>query len=566
MNRKTIAQAVVIIATAFLVLTVAVAQTNTTVTESSGEVAESSQIAQTQHTQAIRRLLAIKEALEEKRERIRDLIAQREAADETEQAKINEQIDTLRETIATLTKSFENIVVSGANLRNLADAEDQELAWRDELMQIARPILDSLKGATDKPRRIEELRRAIRLYEQQLEVSRKAAESIALFDQYEMPAVVAAGLDEVAASWRERNLDIQRSLEISHYELRNLEAEEFDVFETVGGALLEFIQGRGLTLLLALLTGMALWLAMYGLRRLIKALRRPAQDTVHAARIRLVLYGYHLMTIVLVSLAVLSVFYVRGDLLLLSLSIIILVMLALGAWRLLPGYIREARLLLNVGAARAGERVTYNGLPFRIASLNLYSELRNPELEGVIRLPLSALAQLTSRPYSYEAWFPCHAGDYVLLPDGAFGQVLQQTVELVRLKVLGSTVQFSAADFLQLNVRNLSREGFGVIVVFGIDYQHQEISLDQVPERFRSGLNAAFEQAEFGNDLKNLVVDFKAANTSSLDYLVYVTMGGESAASYFKIERLIQQTCVNICNHEGWVIPFTQLTIHQAEA
>ena len=566
MGRKTIAQVGAIISTAFLVLTVAVAQTNTAVTDSSGEVAESSQIAQTQRTQAIRRLLTIKEALEGKRERIRDLIAQREAADETDQAKIIEQIAALRETIDTLTKSFENIAVSGANLQNLADAEDQELAWRDELMQIARPILDSLKGATDKPRRIEELRRAIRLYEQQLEVSRKATESIALFDQYEMPAVVAAGLDEVAASWRERNLDIQRSLEISHYELRNLEAEEFDVFETVGRALREFIQGRGLTLLLALLTGIALWLAMYGLRRLTKAWRRPAQDTAHAARIRLVLYGYHLMTIVLVSLAVLSVFYIRGDLLLLSLSIIILVMLALGAWRLLPGYIREARLLLNVGAARAGERVIYNGLPFRIASLNLYSELRNPELEGAIRLPLSALAQLTSRPHNYEAWFPCQAGDYVLLPDGAFGHVLQQTVELVRLKVLGSTVQFSAADFLQLNVRNLSREGFGVIVVFGIDYQHQEISLDQVPERFRSGLNAAFEQAEFGTDLKNLVVDFKAANTSSLDYLVYATMGGESAASYFKIERLIQQTCVNICNHEGWVIPFAQLTIHQAEA
>jgi hypothetical protein len=566
MSRKTIAQVGAIISTAILVLTVAVAQTNTAVTESSDGEAESSQIAQSQRTQAIRRLLAIKEALEEKRERIRVLIAQREAADETDKTRLIEQIAILRETIGTLTKSFENIAVSGANLRNLADAEDQELAWRDELMQIARPILNSLKGATDKPRRIEELRRAIRLYQQQLEVSRKAAESIALFDQYEMPSVVAAGLDEVAASWRERNMDIQRSLEISHYELRNLEAEEFDVFETVGRTLREFIQGRGLTLLLALLTGIALWFAMYGLRRLIKAWRRPAQDMTHAARISLVLYGYHLMTIVLVSLAVLSVFYIRGDLLLLSLSIIILVMLALGAWRLLPGYIREARLLLNVGAARAGERVIYNGLPFRIASLNLYSELRNPELEGAIRLPLSALAQLTSRPYSYEAWFPCHAGDYVLLPDGAFGQVLQQTVELVRLKVLGSTVQFSAADFLQLNVRNLSREGFGVIVVFGIDYQHQEISLDQVPERLRSGLSAAFEQAEFGNDLKNLVVDFKEANTSSLDYLVYATMDGESAASYFKIERLIQQTCVNICNHEGWVIPFAQLTIHQAEA
>lgn len=120
MSSKIIAQVGAIISTVILVSTVAVAQTNTAATDSSDGVAESSQIAQTQRTQAIRRLLAIKEALEEKRERIRDLIAQREAADETDQAKIIEQIAALRETIDTLTKSFENIAVSGANLRNLA--------------------------------------------------------------------------------------------------------------------------------------------------------------------------------------------------------------------------------------------------------------------------------------------------------------------------------------------------------------------------------------------------------------------------------------------------------------
>jgi hypothetical protein len=63
-----------------------------------------------------------------------------------------------------------------------------------------------------------------------------------------------------------------------------------------------------------------------------------------------------------------------------------------------------------------------------------------------------------------------------------------------------------------------------------------------------------------------LLVEFKAANASSLDYLVYASMDGNSAASYFAIGRLIQKTCVDICNQEGWVIPFTQVTIHQAEA
>jgi small-conductance mechanosensitive channel len=281
---------------------------------------------------------------------------------------------------------------------------------------------------------------------------------------------------------------------------------------------------------------------------------------------RLLFYAYHLFTMALVALAVLTVFYSRGDLLLLSLAIIALVMLSLGAWRYLPRYLMEGRLLLNVGAVRQGERVIYRDLPLRIANLNLYSELSNPELEGVIRLPLSALAQLISRPRASEDWFPCRVGEYLLLPDGAFALVLQQTIERVRLKVMGSTVEYGTAEFLQLAVRNLSREGFGIAVTFGIDYQHQSIALDEVPQLLHKAITDAFANADFDADLKDLLVEFKAANASSLDYLVYASMDGNSAASYFAIGRLIQQTCVDVCNRENWVIPFTQLTVHQAEA
>jgi hypothetical protein len=560
LNKNIIPRLIAVFVASLLSLPVVIAQT-----EQPEATSTMSQATETRQAQSIRKLLAIKEALEEKRERIRDLLEQQEVADEADKETLNQQIATLRETIDELTTSFENIAVGGANLRSLSGAEDSKLDWRDELLQITRPLLNSLKEATEKPRRIEELRSTINLYEQQLQISRKATESIALFNQYEMPAVVAEGLAGVAASWQERSEDIERSLEISRVELRNLEQEKIRLFETISQVMNDFFWGRGLTLLVALVTGFLLWFVMRTLHRLVKSWRHPAQDPDHAAKIRLLLYGYHLLTILLVSMAVLSVFYIRGDLLLLTLSIIALAMLALGAWRFLPRYVQEARLLLNIAAAREGERLIYNGLPFRIASLNLYSELRNPELEGSIRLPLSALTQLTSRPRTNEPWFPCSAGDYVLLPDGSFGQVLEQTVELVRLKVVGSTVQFGTAEFLQLNVRNLSREGFGIIVVFGIDYQHQEISLSQVPDRFMSGLKAAFEQADYGDDLKNLLVEFKEAGTNSLDYLIYATMEGSVAASYFSIARLIQQTCVDICNHEGWVIPFTQVTIHQAD-
>ncbi|MCP4874706.1 MAG: hypothetical protein GY896_04425 [Gammaproteobacteria bacterium] len=563
MNRTFIAEVIVILA--LLLLPMAQAQDKTQ-TASAEATSESSESVHAQRAQTIRKLLTIKQALEDKRSQVRQLLEQLDAADDDEKAKIRGKVANHREIITALTRSFENIAVSGANRRALTDAEENELSWRDELVQIARPILDSLKDATEKPRRIEELRREIKLFEQQLEVVRKATESISLFNQYEMPPLVEDGLAEVAVSWREHSSDIERSLEISRDELRHLEADDIKLLETMGRVVREFSLGRGLTLLIGLIAAIAVWFAMRALRRLVNSWRRPSQNADHAAKIRLLLYGYHLLTIVLISVAVLSVFYVRGDLLLLSLAIVALVMLALSAWRYLPGYIMEARLLINVGAAREGERVTYNGLPFRIASLNLFSYLRNPELEGVIRLPLSALAQLTSRPAANDVWFPCSSGDYLLLPDGSFAEVLQQTIEQIRLKVLGSVVQFATVDFLQLNVRNLSRNGFNVIVVFGLDYQHQEISLDRVPKRLESGLEEAFKETGFGDGLNNLLVEFKAAGTNSLDYLICATMDGRYASSYFAIARLIQQTCVDICNHEDWVIPFAQLTLHQAEA
>jgi polyhydroxyalkanoate synthesis regulator phasin len=555
----------ILLAFACLTLPVALAQSNTVPDASAPEVTTSAQTNDSLHAQNIRKLLAIKEALEEKRARIRDLVEQLGNADEVDQEKLRGKITTLRQTIADLELSFENIAVSGASLRRLQDEPLQPLSWHDELMQVARPLLNSLKEATEKPRRIEELRRETDLYQQQLEVTRRATEALARFDRQVLPPGVAAGLTELETTWRERSRDIERSLELARGSLNSLESEEVDLLSTLGGIAHEFFLGRGLTLLIALLTGIGIWFSMRALRELVRANRPAKQDAEKAARLRLLFYAYHILTVVLVALAVLSVFYVRGDLLLLSLAIITLVMLTLGIWRYLPRYIDEGRLLLNVGAAREGERVIYQGLPFCITSLNLYSELRNPELDGVIRLPLSAVAKLISRPRGDDAWFPCRVGDYLLLADGSFAHVLQQSIEWVRLKVKGSIVQIATVDFLQQPARNLSVDGFGITVTFGIDYQHQQIALQQVPEQLRTGISAAFAASDYADDLKDLKVAFKAASASSLDYLIYASINGNSAASYIAIGPLIQQTCVDICNQQGWIIPFTQVTLHQAE-
>ncbi|MCB1639039.1 MAG: mechanosensitive ion channel family protein, partial [Thiothrix sp.] len=226
----------------------------------------------------------------------------------------------------------------------------------------------------------------------------------------------------------------------------------------------------------------------------------------------------------------------------------------------------EVNLLLNLGSAREGERVIYNGVPYRIQSLNVFTTLTNPLLAGIQRLPLEQVGTLYSRPeLAEESWFPSQAGDALLLADRTLVTVEQQNVEQVILKTLGgSVIQYKTAAFLELNVENLSRNGtFVVATVFGLDYRYQQDILDHYPALIRAGVSEALEKAGFDATLyRDVNVEFRTANASSLDLQVWATFDSSLARSYRKLERLLQQACVRVCNQYDLNIPFPQLALH----
>ena len=128
-----------------LLLSTAMAQSDTTAASAPQAAAATVPASDSAQAQTIRKLVAIKQALEDKRERVRAVLEQLAGADEIDQQKLRTQIDALRATIDALTRSFENIAVSGVNLRSLDAQPEQKLSWHDELMQVARPLLNSLK-------------------------------------------------------------------------------------------------------------------------------------------------------------------------------------------------------------------------------------------------------------------------------------------------------------------------------------------------------------------------------------------------------------------------------------
>ena len=146
-----------------------------------------------------------------------------------------------------------------------------------------------------------------------------------------------------------------------------------------------------------------------------------------------------------------------------------------------------------------------------------------------------------------------------------YGQVEFQSVDEVRLRLKGDSVKvYRTAGFLEANPTNLSK-GFRVRTTFGVDYGHQSIVLSEVVPGLEAAVRAGLEATQFAPYLTGLRACFEEAGASSLDVRIVADFSGEAANAYRVLPRIMQHCCVDACNREGWVIPFTQLTLHAAE-
>lgn len=477
-------------------------------------------------------------------------------------------LKNLNRDIGRLATTFEVIALGNTDISLLNPADDVETDWRQDLIDILDPLIESLKSVTERPRQLAELRETIYLSQSKLDVAESALGELQDISLEALDDTATARVAELIAKWTGEIGQLQQELLLSNSQLERLTADQKSFFEGVWPATQTFLLGRGLTLIIAIVIAAIAWGMMrvlwwfYTTRFTTRELRR------NKTWFRLLEYSYYFVTILVTLLAVLIVLYIREDLLLIALSLLLIFGAVLSFRQFLPRYIREARLLLNLGSVREDERVIYNGLPWQVMSLNLHSVLRNPALDGVIRLPLDRVSDLVSRPVKNNLWFPSNRGDYVILPDGVLGKVKHQTPDLVEISIRGGmTMTYNTSDFYSINLINLSRdETFGVSVTFGLDYELQAISLTEIPVALEAEVHAVLADAGYKKHLKSLLVELSSANASSLDFILFATLDSKVASDFYGLQRLILQSCVAVSNKKGWNIPFPQLTIHQSPA
>ncbi len=473
-------------------------------------------------------------------------------------------IEILVREIAQLKSSFEQLALGGLDTSLLAPVESKPYDWQAELLDVIKPVLASLKDLTERPRRIEALRQQVQRAGDQREIVEQALIALrARLAAADTPPL-REDLNNLINEWEQRGLEIDSQSDIARAQLNSLLDSTRSTWSAVSETARDFLEGRGLTLGIALLAAAVVWLLVRLVFAILRRLRKDQKRIARRRRDRTLTYLSRLITVLLMTIAVLATFYARSDVFLLALSVLALGLLFVGARQTLPRYLSEIRLLTDFGAAREEERLMLGGLPMQVRDMGAFAILTNPDLKGFARLPLSDLARLTSRPTTGEPWFPSRTGEHVILSDGRFAQVLNQTVDTVTLHVGGSVLEMRSADYYASSPLNLSREGFVSAVTFGIGYRHQTICLSEVPDKIKSALEQAVAAQPYASHCKSILVEFKEAGANSLDYLIVLSMHGQAAEVYLAIPRMIQRTLVALCNREDWDIPFAQLVVHSA--
>jgi len=505
-----------------------------------------------------------KVALEEEIQKTRNQL--KENRDEDQKVALKLTIKNLNTQLENIEKKFEKIA-SGIDTSLMhVDDNVQQTTLTQDFQILLKPLVDSAKGATQEMRKKSALEEEIDHYKFLLPYAAQADENILKLIEESNGTVLSQELKTLEKYWQGQVNLITSNLNASLHELELLEKNSVSFSDSLSESTKNFFQERGLVLFEGFIAFILLITLMNLLHHLIVKLFPIFTKSNRSFYLRLLDLLYKVLTAVLAIIVPMAIFYYEEDWFLFSLGVLLLIGLVWTFRNLMSKLWQQARLFLNVGAVREDERIYYEGLPWKVKNLNIFTILENPTSKVRLRIPIESLVGLTSRPsYEHEPWFPCKIGDWMLLSDGYYGKVLGISFEFIELEDLGGGQKlYRISDFLGLTPLNISTD-FRIVQKFGISYRHQKQSTTVVLEQLKAYMLEQVQKEGHNDGLKRLLVQFESAGDSSLNIALIADFNGTVASSYYTLRRALNRWAVDACNEYGWEIPFPQLTIHQAD-
>jgi hypothetical protein len=486
---------------------------------------------------------------------------------ETERNTLKDELAQLDRQFSETTNDFERIA-TGVEPAIFAEKKPATFSWKEELGSLIEPAIKELKRFTIRARQKSDLKDKIIELRLLKTTAQNAVEHLqSVLDETEDKNVH----EEVKAlqpEWLNIEKRLGNKLELSERELAQLKVQEFSIVESASNSLRTFFRNRGLYLIVAVGVFIAILISCRMLYRAVVAVsvKFGTKKEQQSLKIRLLYLIFQVLSVALATVGLFFVLYLAEDWFLLSMAIIFFFGLIWTIRQGLPKLWQQGRLMLNIGSVRENERLILHGVPWKVASINVFCKLVNPSLGIELRLPIEDLVPLVSRPYNQEEpWFPCKRGDWVVVGAATRARVVSLSHEQVEVVERGGRrVTYPTDVFLQANPANLSRN-FRIRVPFGVSYGLQKISTTTIPEILKAYVEARMIEVGFSMNCLNLQVEFFQANSSSLDLIILADFDGQVADICKRIERAIQKWCVDCCTAHNWEIPFPQLTVHRVE-
>ncbi len=453
---------------------------------------------------------------------------------------------------------------------NLSDAKlkKKETSFSDDIKQILDPALNTFKKISQKPRQVQELKEEIDVLQGQYDNAVKAKKRLADFIQTNKNKNLKWKLRESLKMTEDLISSLKVKLEDLQFKILKIEESDESIVTTFSSLIFEFIKTKGKNLILSLMVFILfIWGFRFGETRfidlmLLKLKKSERESYQWVVRPIKVMYKV-VASFIAFAMAILTL-YVLNDWVLVTIILIAVAAFLWSSKQYLPTFMEQSKIVLNLGSVREGERVIYYGLPWRIDSLGYYCKLTNPRLSGAyLRINTKELINSHSRrPLGDEPWFPTKEGDWVEVQD-SFGEVVLQSPEQVIVRLIGGERKFFAAkEFYNFQPKNLSK-GFAIELMLGFDYSHQKIILSEIVPKIKEIEETLYKKhKELKSSVEDVKIDFYQAGTSSLDIRFFLRCKGKVAPMKLMIERSIQQEYVKVCNENGYIIPFNQLTVH----
>ena len=506
------------------------------------------------------------EAIQIKRQDVLELESELAAGtNEVSRKAIVEKLQKATNELGLLELNFRE-TAAGNDFGLFEEKVEEPFSLERELGKVAEPLFAGIEEATATSRKISDLREKAELFTEQAEASQQAIASIEGLLMETQSIELQAALEEQLEMWREKENFAGNQAESALLQLEVLEGQQEGFVESSTKYVRNFVQQRGLNLILGVGAALAVFFFVRGILFVARKFRKTENPKNFGSRVFVL--TANLLSVLGGLAAMMAVFSVTGDVILFSFVLLFLLGVAWGGIKVLPQFMESFKLILNIGMVKEDEKIIFDDIPWTVSSLGFSCRLENRLLDNAIQvLPVRHLVGHHSRPWCEgEKEFPCKTGEWVQLSDGRIGKTLHQNPGHVLLEEWGGArVTIGTPEFLALAPRNLSESSFRVETRFGIDYEHQADCTSAIPQKMAAAVQKGLSAILAEELIEKVSVEFAMAGASSLDYEVEVDLKGAAAEKYEKVQYALQRILVDCCNENGWGIPFQQITLHRAE-